>query len=174
MDRRLSILIKEIKKSSRNSGSSILSLINLDKKDKKPVSEKATSNIVNIADAKPKILDNSYEKRKPEVKNESVALDTETKSITPSVEKEVVIEKHITQVEKEIPKEHVLENKVEKEDIEDMLEDYPNLLDMSVEELETLSRKKYWEADGMYQTVCHMESQAELMQVLANAKKELV
>ncbi|MBO7219028.1 MAG: glycogen synthase [Clostridia bacterium] len=119
MDRRLSILIKEIKKSSRNSGSSILSLINLDKKDKKPVSEKATSNIVNIADAKPKILDNSYEKRKTEVKNESVALDTETKSITPSVEKEVVIEKHITQVEKEIPIEHVLENKVEKEDIED-------------------------------------------------------
>ena len=62
-------------------------------------------------------------------------------------------------------------SKWQKEDIEDMLEDYPNLLDMSVEELETLSRKKYWEADGMYQTVCHMESQAELMQVLANAKK---
>lgn len=65
-------------------------------------------------------------------------------------------------------------SKWQKEDMEDMLEDYPNLLDMSVEELETLSRKKYWEADGMYQTVCYMESQAELMQVLANAKKELV
>lgn len=65
-------------------------------------------------------------------------------------------------------------SKWQKEDIEDMLEDYPNLLDMSVEELETLSRKKYWEADGMYQTVCRMESQAELMKILANAKKELV
>lgn len=65
-------------------------------------------------------------------------------------------------------------SKWQKEDMEDMLEDYPNLLDMSVEELETLSRKKYWEADGMYQTVCYMESQAELMQVFANAKKELV
>ena len=65
-------------------------------------------------------------------------------------------------------------SKWQKEDMEDMFEDYPNLLDMSVEELETLSRKKYWEADGMYQTVCYMESQAELMQVLANAKKELV
>ena len=65
-------------------------------------------------------------------------------------------------------------SKWQKEDMEDMLEDYPNLLDMSVEELETLSRKKYWEADGMYQTVCYMESQAELMQLLANAKKELV
>lgn len=65
-------------------------------------------------------------------------------------------------------------SKWQKEDIEDMLEDYPNLLNMSVEELEVLSRKKYWEANGMYQTVCYMESQAELMQVLANAKKELV
>lgn len=65
-------------------------------------------------------------------------------------------------------------SKWQKEDIEDMLEDYPNLLNMSAEELEVLSRKKYWEANGMYQTVCYMESQAELMQVLANAKKELV
>lgn len=65
-------------------------------------------------------------------------------------------------------------SKWQKEDIEDMLEDYPDLLEKSIDELETLSRKLYWEADGMYQNVCRIESQAELMKVLAEAKKGLV
>ena len=121
MDRRLSTLIKEIKKSSRNSGSSILSLINLDKKDKKPVSEKTTSNIVNIADAKPKILDDSYEKRKPEVIKETKVLneDTKLKSNTTSVEKEVVVENKNPPPKIETPIEPVLETRVEKEEPED-------------------------------------------------------
>lgn len=64
--------------------------------------------------------------------------------------------------------------KWQKEDIEDLLEDFPTLFDMSNEELESLSRKMYWEADGLYQTVCRLESQAETIKSYLKAREELV
>lgn len=56
MDKRLSVLIREIKKSSRPSGSSILSLINLDKNKSKstPKETKKSSTIISIDDVRKK------------------------------------------------------------------------------------------------------------------------
>lgn len=49
----------------------------------------------------------------------------------------------------------------QKEDIEDLLEEYPELADMSDEELVVFSRKLYWKAQGLYDEVNRLESQAE-------------
>ena len=59
MDKRLSVLIREIKKSSRPSGSSILSLINLDKNKSKstPKETKKSSTIISIDDVRKNSLD---------------------------------------------------------------------------------------------------------------------
>lgn len=78
MDKRLSILIKEIKKSSRSSGSSILSLINLDKKNKTsksvPIEKKQKATIVNIADVKKqdKVIDNKESLKKLDSEKEKI------------------------------------------------------------------------------------------------------
>ena len=49
----------------------------------------------------------------------------------------------------------------QKEDIEDLLEEYPELADMTDEELVVFSRKLYWKAQGLYDEVNRLESQAE-------------
>jgi phosphate uptake regulator len=49
----------------------------------------------------------------------------------------------------------------QKEDIEDLLEEYPELTDMTDEELVIFSRKLYWKAQGLYDEVNRLESQAE-------------
>ena len=49
----------------------------------------------------------------------------------------------------------------QKEDIEDLLEEYPELADMTDEELVIFSRKLYWKAQGLYDEVNRLESQAE-------------
>lgn len=64
--------------------------------------------------------------------------------------------------------------KWQKEDIEDLLEDFPTLFDMPNKELETLSRRMYLEADGLFQTVCHLENQAETIKTYLKAREELV
>lgn len=51
--------------------------------------------------------------------------------------------------------------KWQKEDIEDLLEEYPELVDMDDEELVIFSRKLYWEAQGLYDRVNRLESYAE-------------
>lgn len=59
-----------------------------------------------------------------------------------------------------------------KEDIIDLLEDYPNLLTMTEEELNTLARSLYWKAQGLYSEVTRLENEADAIKALANAKKE--
>ena len=49
----------------------------------------------------------------------------------------------------------------QKEDIEDLLEEYPELIGMTDEELDAFSRKLYWEAQGLYDRVNRLESYAE-------------
>ena len=46
-------------------------------------------------------------------------------------------------------------------DIQDLLEEYPELVDMSDEELVIFSRKLYWEAQSLYDKVNYLENCAE-------------
>ena len=49
----------------------------------------------------------------------------------------------------------------QREDLEDLCEKYPDLNAMTDEELDRLSRKLYWDAQGLYDQVNRMESEAE-------------
>lgn len=49
----------------------------------------------------------------------------------------------------------------QKEDIEDLLEEYPELADMTDEELVVFSHKLYLKAQGLYDEVNRLESKAE-------------
>ena len=62
-----------------------------------------------------------------------------------------------------------------KETIQDLIEDeeYPNLCEMSSEELKKLSNKLFGEAQGLYETVCRIESNAEAIAVLARVKEAI-
>lgn len=62
-----------------------------------------------------------------------------------------------------------------KETIQDLIEDeeYPNLCKMSSEELKKLSNKLFREAQGLYDTVCRIESDAEAIAVLARVKEAI-
>ena len=60
----------------------------------------------------------------------------------------------------------------QKEDLEDLQEEYPNLKEMSDEELELLSRKLYHEAQGLYDRVCRLESDAENIKLFIQVRKE--
>ena len=61
----------------------------------------------------------------------------------------------------------------QKEDLEDLQETYPNLDEMTDEELELLSRKLYREAQGLYDRVCRLESDAENIKLFMQVRKEL-
>lgn len=61
----------------------------------------------------------------------------------------------------------------QKEDLEDLQENYPNLDEMTDEELELLSRKLYREAQGLYDRVCRLESDAENIKLFMQVRKEL-
>ena len=61
----------------------------------------------------------------------------------------------------------------QKEDLEDLQENYPNLDEMTDEELELLSRKLYREAQGLYDRVCCLESDAENIKLFMQVRKEL-
>lgn len=62
-----------------------------------------------------------------------------------------------------------------KETIQDLIEDgdYPNLCEMSSEELRKLSNRLFGEAQGLYETVCRIESDAEAIAVLARVKEAI-
>jgi hypothetical protein len=62
-----------------------------------------------------------------------------------------------------------------KETIQNLIEDgeYPNLYEMSSEELKKLSNKLFGEAQGLYETVCRIESDAEAIAVLARVKEAI-
>lgn len=61
----------------------------------------------------------------------------------------------------------------QKEDLEDLQEKYPNLDEMTDEELEHLSRKLYFEAQGLYDRVCNLESDAANIKLFIKVRKEL-
>ena len=62
----------------------------------------------------------------------------------------------------------------QKEDLEDLQEKYPNLDEMTDEELQLLSRKLYFEAQGLYDRVCRLESDAENIKLFIQVRKESV
>lgn len=62
----------------------------------------------------------------------------------------------------------------QKEDLEDLQEKYPNLDEMTDEELELLSRNFYREAQGLYDRVCRLESDAENIKLFIQVRKESV
>lgn len=49
----------------------------------------------------------------------------------------------------------------EEEELEDLLEEYPNLLDMTNEELHKMANKLYWEAQGYVETANRLEAKAD-------------
>ena len=59
----------------------------------------------------------------------------------------------------------------QKEDLEDLLEKYPDLDSMTDEELDHLSHKLYWDAQGLYDQVTHMESEAENIKLYKSLRK---
>lgn len=61
--------------------------------------------------------------------------------------------------------------KWQREDLEDLLEEYPELKDLSDEELDTFSRKLYWEAQGLYDRVNRLESYAENVKLYKEVRK---
>ena len=61
----------------------------------------------------------------------------------------------------------------QKEDIEDLLEKYPDLDTMTDEELDHLARKLYWDAQGLYDQVNRMESEAETIKLYKEIRKRM-
>lgn len=55
----------------------------------------------------------------------------------------------------------------EEDIVKDIIEDYPNLLDMSTEELMELSNKWFWEANSKQHEVYRLENYAEIAAKLA-------
>lgn len=49
----------------------------------------------------------------------------------------------------------------EEEDLEDLLEEYPNLLDMTDEELHKMASQLYWEANGLVEQANRLEAKAD-------------
>lgn len=60
----------------------------------------------------------------------------------------------------------------QKEDLEDLQETYPNLDKMTDEELELLSNKLYREAQGLFDRMCRLESDAENIKLFMQVRKE--
>lgn len=56
----------------------------------------------------------------------------------------------------------------EKEDIEDLLEEYPQLLEMSLDEIKKLKTELYWESQGLIDRAYAIESKADSLQILIN------
>ena len=54
-------------------------------------------------------------------------------------------------------------NKWEKEDLEEMVADYPEILEMSDEEINKLATTFYWEAQSKYEEVVSLENQADIL-----------
>lgn len=54
----------------------------------------------------------------------------------------------------------------EKEDIEDLIEEYPQLLEMSLDEIKKLKTKLYWESQGLIDRAYAIESKADSLQIL--------
>ena len=50
----------------------------------------------------------------------------------------------------------------EEEDLEDLEEEF-HISEMSIEDLDALASKLYWNAQSLYSTVTHLESQSELI-----------
>lgn len=56
----------------------------------------------------------------------------------------------------------------EKEDIEDLLEEYPQLLEMSLDEIKKLKTELYWESQHLIDRANAIESKADSLQTLIN------
>lgn len=55
-------------------------------------------------------------------------------------------------------------------DLIDLLEEYPNLFEMTAEELRKLAREKYWTAEGYFDRGNRLESDADAINKYCNAK----
>lgn len=59
----------------------------------------------------------------------------------------------------------------QKEDIEDLLEEYSDLLYMSIDEIKKLKTKLYWESQYLIERANGIESKADSLQILINELK---
>ena len=64
--------------------------------------------------------------------------------------------------------------KWKKDDLIDLLDDYPNLLEKSDEELETLSTNLYFKAQDLYERTNWIEQDAENIKLLMKIRKEQI
>lgn len=64
--------------------------------------------------------------------------------------------------------------KWKKDDLIDLLDDYPNLLEKSDEELETLSTNLYFKAQDLYERANWIEQDAENIKLLMKIRKEQI
>lgn len=56
----------------------------------------------------------------------------------------------------------------QKEDIEDLFEEYSDLLYMSIDEIKKLKTKLYWESQYLIERANGIESKADSLQILIN------
>ena len=57
----------------------------------------------------------------------------------------------------------------QEEDLEDVFEEYPELENMSIEEMEKFARKLYWEARGYIDRANSLESKADIIRIYIQA-----
>lgn len=57
----------------------------------------------------------------------------------------------------------------QEEDLEDVFEEYPELENMSIEEMEKFARKLYWEARGYIDRATSLECKADTIRIYIQA-----
>ena len=60
----------------------------------------------------------------------------------------------------------------EKDDIEDLIEEYPHLLEMSLNEIKKFKTELYWEAQGLIARAYALESKANALQIIIDDIEE--
>ena len=60
----------------------------------------------------------------------------------------------------------------EKEDIEDLIEEYPRLLEMPLNEIKKFKTELYWEAQGLIARAYALESKANALQIIIDDMEE--
>lgn len=57
----------------------------------------------------------------------------------------------------------------QEEDLEDVFEEYPELENMSIKEMEKFARKLYWEASGYIDKANSLECKADIIRIYIQA-----
>lgn len=57
----------------------------------------------------------------------------------------------------------------EKDEIEDLIEEYPHLLEMPLNEIKKFKTELYWKAQGLIDRAYAIESKADALQIIIDA-----